>query len=106
VGEQEDSKGISRGIESGVIKMKDFDSSQVKFDFAMFMSKETGQLEFWHNKFSREKIKPWKLNTESLPGIKLEPIKSFDFRDLVKESKLRPDDRPSQNDVIKSWNRN
>jgi len=81
--------------------MLDFYGSKIKSDFAMFMSKETGQpLEFWHDKLSRREIKPWKPSTEPFPVIKLEPIKPFDYRDLVKESKFNPWVRPSKSDVI------
>lgn len=80
--------------------MKDFRGSEIKSDFAMFMSKETGEpLEFWHNELSRREIKPWKLGTESFLDSKLEPIKPFDCRDFVKESKFNPEARPSKSDV-------
>ncbi|MDP1854214.1 MAG: hypothetical protein Q8L26_08460 [Candidatus Omnitrophota bacterium] len=81
--------------------MKDFRGSEIKSDFAKFMSNETNlPLEFWHTKITVPEIKPWKLSIEPLSDIKLHPIKSFDYRDLIKGNKFNPEARPSSSDVI------
>ena len=81
--------------------MRDFRGSEIKSDFAKFMSKETNlPLEFWHTKITAPEIKPWKLSTEPLSDIKLEPIKLFGYRDLIKESEFNLTARPSSTDVI------
>jgi hypothetical protein len=81
--------------------MLDFHGSEIKSDFAKFMSKETGEpLGFWHTKLSRREIKPWKLSTKSILDSKLEPIRSFGYRDLIKGNKFNFEARPSSTDVI------
>lgn len=81
--------------------MRDFRGSEIKSNFAMFMSKETNlPLEFWHTKITAPEIKPWKLSIEPLSDIKLEPIKLFDYRDLIKESEFNLTARPSKSDVL------
>ena len=68
--------------------MKDFYGSEIKSDFAKFMSNETNlPLEFWHTKITAPEIKPWKLSIEPLSAIKLYPIKPFDYRDLISAKK-------------------